>query len=89
MKSIFAAALVAATAIGGVASADGIVERCFVKEYEPAQFSASQHQIRDESTVYVDRGDGRVDLVRHPAWYVERLTQTRDDRWVLRPTTCD
>ena len=88
MKILLPAAIVAAAAFGTSAAADGIVERCYLKVYEPAEYAVTHRRVRDESHVYVDHGS-RVDLVRHPAWYVEQYRQTRADRYVLKPVDCN
>lgn len=82
--SVAALALLAAPAF----ARDGVVEKCFVKEYEGAVYDVKHRKIMDETQAYEYVGTKRVHLVRYPAVYVEEKYKVRDDRYVLKQVAC-
>lgn len=89
MNTLKFGTVMAFVCMAGAASAgDGIVEQCYAKTYVGAKYDVTQHKVRGEFKQYVDHGNGKVELVRHPAWYVEKRTKVRDDRYVLSPVPC-
>lgn len=67
---------------------EGKVEKCFRKDYQAAQYSATKRKLNDEKFAYEHAGKDHVNLVRYPAMYVEELKKVQDDHYVLREVAC-